>query len=598
MDLFSKKRNTDNIAKQPVDLKNVKPLEKTFSESFADHWHFQTYTANSYSRIDNLHDEFEKEIDNIKNITGVELDNPYHSAFGEFFIEDVAKGTWHQLTDNPFKRNKNKWWSKEQQAIREREKVSKFYEKANKLKEKFPELTFRDENTIHDDIKKQAVEYYNAVNNGREDNWIGAFLGSAAGAVVDPINATLSAVTGGSSGAAKATVGKTLAKTAAWEFVANAGIEAIIQPNVYEYKKELNLPYSKTEAALNVIAAGAGGAILGTAMKGAHLTGKQMLNKFRKAQKAGVEFDGDVKAAADLLEKQVEFDDWSKQTNPLGEDLEAKTIHEENLVNEMQRLKTELTDMDIGYENVLENYKGEADEVLAHITPEDMEDVWVNRGGFSGKNNVKGSGHGMVKFIFKHGEGSKDIAHALSKEDIVSFPKIIRKYKPLPETEYTGHRVWSVKNKEGKQIIYSDAVFVEDGQRHLVTIHELYEKNHKLKGKFSEERANVAGHEAVHTKDTAQEGSYPASESSVNTSAPKSRFQGGGDIYDNIISQEQVKVKDYQDLKIDDLEKNIDERTDWTPEEKTESKAMLDSLRQQDNWDNEILDCIVEFTKK
>ena len=102
MDLFSLKRKTDNIAKRPVDLENVKPLEKSFIESFKDQWHYQTYTANSYSRTDNLHDEFEKEIENIKNATGVELDNPYRSVLGEFFIEDVLKSMGHAIIDNPF----------------------------------------------------------------------------------------------------------------------------------------------------------------------------------------------------------------------------------------------------------------------------------------------------------------------------------------------------------------------------------------------------------------------------------------------------------------------------------------------------------------
>lgn len=599
MSLFSSKRNYDNENMKPVDVENAKPIEKSFTESFADQWHFQTYTANSYSRVDNLHDEFEKEIDNIKNVTGVELDNPYHTAFGEFFIEDVAKNAWHRFWDNPFKRYKNKWWSDEQYKKREQERVEKFYKKANKLKEQFPELSFRDENTIHDDIVKQAHEYYAALNDGREANGFGDFLGSAAGAVIDPINATLSAVTGGGSTAAKTTVGKALAKTAAYEFVANSGIEAVIQPSVYEYKQELNLPYSKTEALMNVAAVGAGGMILGTAMKGVHLTGKQMLAKFRKAEKAGIKFDGDVKAAADLLEKQVEFDDWSKATNIYGDDLEAKGIHEENLINEMQRLKTELTDMDIGYNRVLENLNGDANEVLAHITPQEMEDVWVNRGGFSRINDVEGSGYGMVKFIFKHGEGAEKAGmHAITKADVVNFPEIVRKYKPLPETEYTGHRIWSVKNADGKQIIYSDAVFSEDGQRHLVTIHELYKKDHKLYGKFSEEKINAAGKRTAHTKDTTQEGYYPTDESSAKASAPKSRFQDGGDVYDNIINQEQVKVKDYQDLKLDDLEADIDGRADWTPEEKAESKANLNSLREQESWDNEILDCIVEFTGK
>ena len=601
MDLFSQKRNFDNEAKKPVNVVNAQPIEKTFTESFLDQWHFQTYTANSYSRIDNLHDEYEKEIDKIKEVTGIELDNPYHTAFGEFFTEDVAKGVLHKIIENPFMSPEKKWSSKAQKQKREIERVAKFYQKANKLKEQYPALEIRNENEIRDDIKKKALAYYNTVNNGRDANGWGDFLGSAAGAVIDPINATLSFVTGGVGSTAKMTVSRALAKTAAYEFVENAGIEAVIQPSVYEYKKELGLPYSKTEAALNVVAAGIGGTVIGSTIKGVHLTGKQVLNKFRKAEKAGIKFDGDAKAAADMLEKQVEFDEWSKASNPYGDNLEDVMMHNSSIVAEMERLKKEQNEISIAYDKVKAEPTGDAFEVLAEIEPEDLEKIVINRGSYLdfNKNFKSKDGFGMVKIIFKHGEKSED-ALKLTKDDVLEIPRLVREWQPVESESNDFRKIWRVE-ENGKKYFFQAKKFIDvDDDNHAVTMYLEYDIE-KNKGKpLSKRKSSLdGGHISERSPDTnTQASNNLTSEGSVKTEIPESRFLDGVSATDNSISPEPVNVKDYNEIKLDDLQKKLDDRTDFSPEAKTERATELNALREQDVWDNEILECIVEFSKK
>lgn len=594
MTLFSNKRNYQTHFLPEVNKQKAQDFRKDFAESFLDEWHFQTYTGNSYSRTDNLHDEFEKDIEEIEKITGEKLKNPYNSAFKEFFVEDVGMGIVNQFTKNPFN-PKSSRFHPENVAKREQEKLNNYYKKANELKAKYPELKIRDIETIKADIAAQAMEYYNKVNDGRENNGWGSFLGSAAGSIIDPINLAVSLISGGG-GSAKDTVLKSLSKTALGEFVANAAAEIGIQTAAYKYKKELGVPTSVEEAALNVAAAGVGGAVLGVAGKGIHLTSKEVLSRYKKAVNKGIKFDGATKEAAERLEQQIEFDDWVDETNPFSSDIQGTEIHKQNVLNEMLRMTEEQDTLSKAYDSVLQTREGDAMEELAQITNVDMEKIWVNRGGFKSINEVKGSGFGMVKFIFRHGEKSND-AVKITKEDVVNFPDVIKNNKPRIEDQYGTNRIWSVKRSDGKQIIYADRVFVEDGKRHLVTINVLTNEKHPLYGKFSE-KYDDAGKPTVHTKDTAQEPFFRTDESSAEASAPKSRFQGGGVISDNIISTDDLKVKDFQDVSIENLENDLIQRTDLSPEDMDFNKQALQKMKDEEAWDNEILDCIVEFSKR
>lgn len=603
MGLFSQKRNYDTLFKREVNEENAVAYSKDFRESFADQWNYQTYTANSYSRVDNLHDEFAKEIEKIKEVTGVELDNPYHTAFGEFFIEDVAKGLYHQMVDNPFKGLDDRWSSKNQQKIREQERLMKFYKKAEDLRKKYPDLQFRSAAQIQDDIIKKAHEYYNKVNDGRDVNGWGDFLGAAGGAVIDPINATLSLATGGMGNTAKTTVGKALARTAVGEFIENAGIEALIQPSVYEYKQELGLPYSKAEAALNVAAAGVGGAALGTTIKGLHISAEEMLGKFKKATAKGVNFDGDTKEAAAILEKQVEFDKWSKSENPYGEDLSAKVMHESNIIAEMERMNTEQTELSLGYDRVLHEPTGDPFEVISELSPEDMEKIIINRGAWKDINEKAFSedGFGLVKFIFKHGEKSSD-SLKLSKQDIVDLPRIVREWSPVESESNEFKKVWRIEKDDGQRVFLYAKRFVDvDDRQHGTTMYLEYDveknKNKPLSKKKSSLDGGLKKERELDTNTQTSNNLFregPAAKAEI----PEPRFLDGALAATDNIDLESPKVKDFENISLDNIEKELSERADLSAEEKELSQKTLNSLRDEEKWDSEIVDCIVEFSKK
>ncbi|MBO6290320.1 MAG: hypothetical protein J6N45_08365 [Alphaproteobacteria bacterium] len=318
-DIFSKKRSYDYAPRQKIDVEKAQAYDKGFWESYRDSRDFQTYAGNSYSREDNLHDEYEKEIENIKNITGEKIKNPYNSVMEEFLVEDGLKALWHQFYDSPFQRLENRWNSPKQKQIRQDNRVDDFYKKVKKLQERFPDLKVRTTEEIQNDIKAHAHELQERINDGREHNMWGDFAGSAVGSLKDPINAFFTLVTGGAT-AAKGTVLKSLGKTAVGEFLVNSGIEAVIQPSVYSYKKELELDYTAKDAVKNVFAAGVGGMALGTAGKAIHLTGKQVLSKFKAAKAKGVKFNAETEHAADILGKQIEFDEWKNSVMP-GKDV-------------------------------------------------------------------------------------------------------------------------------------------------------------------------------------------------------------------------------------------------------------------------------------
>lgn len=585
MTLFSGKRAYDTTFKFEVNPAEAEDYDKDFRESFLDNWHFQTYTGNSYSRTDNLHDEFAKDIAKIEEQTGKKLKNPYLSSF-EAFAEDVKNYT------NPLymaKQSVKKIVNPDYEAQEEQARLDEYYSKVNELKKEYPELEARGIDVIKNDIKAKALELYRKVNDGRDSSWLGDFAGSAAGAMIDPINLAGTLISGGGN-AAKTGIIKALGKTAAAEFLTNSGIEAAIQPSVYNYKKELDLPYTKEEAAMNVLAAGVGGAVLGTAAKGLKLGSKEVLARYKKAVAKGVELSPEVKADALLLEKQIEFDDWIDETTPYGQSIEGANLHKQQILDEMKRLTQEKDALSRAYDEVKASPAGEPMEALAEIAPEDMEKVWVNRGGYAGKNDVSGSGFGLVKFIFKHGKDEIPV----EKADVVDFPRIVREYEPILTDKYGNNRTWSIKRADGTQIIYADRIFNEDGQRHLVTIHAVTKDQHKLKGIFSETKSRREAKPA-HTNGYSSEVLLRSPESSAEASAPKSRFHDGGGSMEDIISTETPKVKDFEALSFDEIEKGIDENINLKADEKALAKDEIAALRREESWDNEILDCIVEF---
>ena len=99
-DIFSKKRSYDYAPHQKIDAEKAQTYDKGFWESYRDSRDFQTYAGNSYSREDNLHDEYEKEIENIKNISAEFKEKNNHIPWGK--IMGFRNGIVHEYGETDY----------------------------------------------------------------------------------------------------------------------------------------------------------------------------------------------------------------------------------------------------------------------------------------------------------------------------------------------------------------------------------------------------------------------------------------------------------------------------------------------------------------
>lgn len=109
------------------------------------------------------------------------------------------------------------------------------------------------------------------------------------------------------------------------------------------------------------------------------------------------------------------------------------------------RIAGEVEDLRRAYDAVLRDPNGPALAPLVRLEPEDIEAVVVARGGWNGIGDaeVRGSGFGLVKFIWRHGERSdKAPQFQVTREDVLEFPRVIRDYAPI---DYKGNDTWRVE---------------------------------------------------------------------------------------------------------------------------------------------------------
>lgn len=163
---------------------------------------------------------------------------------------------------------------------------------------------------------------------------------------------------------------------------------------------------------------------------------------------------------------------------------------------EFMRLLDERRQLGEAYDNVRARPQGPIDDPLVRIQPADMERILVERGPASvkdGEVTIAGRGYGLVKFIFKHGEGSaKAPGRAIARDDVLAFPQVVRDYAPFehgaPGRE--GYRREWIVERNGRQIIYATTRF--DGEHHTVTMHVL-DKPRELSRRLEGESAGGAG---------------------------------------------------------------------------------------------------------
>lgn len=147
----------------------------------------------------------------------------------------------------------------------------------------------------------------------------------------------------------------------------------------------------------------------------------------------------------------------------------------EGLVREAaERVRGEVAALDRAYDQVRSAPVGPADDPLVRIRPEDIEETIVARGGWKGLGDVevKGSGWGLVKFIWRHGEESaKPAAERVTKADILAFPDIVRDQEARVAGPDGSQREWVVDRVDGGRVVYVDSPIAGREGRRLVTVY-------------------------------------------------------------------------------------------------------------------------------
>lgn len=110
--------------------------------------------------------------------------------------------------------------------------------------------------------------------------WLAAFAGGAVASLSDPLQ-VVGMMVGGGAGSARTAAGR-IVTTTLTEAAANAAVEAVTQPQVQAWRKQVGLPNGLNEAIQNVAFAGLFGGVVGGA-GGAAAEGLRVLSRLRDA---------------------------------------------------------------------------------------------------------------------------------------------------------------------------------------------------------------------------------------------------------------------------------------------------------------------------
>lgn len=326
---------------------------------------------------------------------------------------------------------------------------------------------------------------------------LGSFLGSAQGAMEDPLNA-VSMLFGAPAPtramiaqAARETLATRLTAigaTGAREGVIGAATEAAIQPQVQAFNRQSGVEYTASEAALNVGMAGAVGGGLGMAGHVLGLGGKALLDRWDGAKKAGhVVETGETIAARDVMEADSRMASANPYPGLEGEvaaeiasreavsavvegrplDVTAAISRERaDLMAALEQVRAEVLTM----RQDMSVQPGPADEIMATLTPDRLDEIVVARGRLirQGTELVipRNGGEGMTKIVVKHGD--------VPDRDILALPEILRGKNPAEQRPKTGaatEMVWRVGDAT-RQVSYVVKRFTAtDDKNHLLSVY-------------------------------------------------------------------------------------------------------------------------------
>lgn len=621
--MYAGDNDVKNFDVQPIHDSGYSFSKGKF-ESFTDAWDLQRFSGNAFSKQNNLHDEYEEYIEEIKTQTGKSLANPFRSAWGDFLVEDVLKGFAYDVAHIPGTSRDNAPYSEKSKASRNEKNLKEFYTELDKIRTENPKIPYKSFDDIQNNILKKAEDWRKYQSLGREENGFLSFAGTTAAAMTDPLNVTATLLTAPITAGTGGTLLSVIGRTALIEGGINMAVEAENQFDVYKYNKELGNDYTLGDAVTAVFGAGAGGAILSSAAVG----GKALLSKAVKKVKAlkskGHKLTPLENDALSFAEDRLALQDFLDETSPYPRGEISNIYHEVELEREMQRLlqAQESADLARGWDSIAENPFGDAHELLAKITPEDMEQVVFERGEWKKITGGKSqSGTGMVKMVWKHGNPDFDDI-PIMKADVVDFPRVVREFEPMVNDKYGNTLHWSVKRADGVQLVYAAHKEVGSDVRTMVTIHTIKpEQNSIWKDIYSPKKESLAKEaypKSASTKptdgmtslagDTTQKPYYQHNESLESSSARRPAFNERSQTVNEIITPEPGKVKSGDEVrypKTEDVERLLADSDNLIPLaeidgrlEVRSAREILEEIKKEDSWIDEINSCIVEFGSK
>ncbi|HVJ23915.1 MAG TPA: hypothetical protein VM756_08265 [Burkholderiales bacterium] len=194
--------------------------------------------------------------------------------------------------------------------------IAEAYRHVRDFEKRFPDLVLDDEG-----LTAQTREQY-AKLRARDQDVIergagsAALVGTAGGAFTDPM-VLMTAPLGIESAGAKTVLGQ-IGRTAAAEGGIAMLTEIPIQAQVADFKASIASPWSSADSSMNILAAGAGGAVLGGALAGGVIGYKKALAKYREAKLAGaVRATPEMDAAEESLEAAIR----EQEANPLRQEV-------------------------------------------------------------------------------------------------------------------------------------------------------------------------------------------------------------------------------------------------------------------------------------
>lgn len=291
-------------------LENLKASSKLFD-----------ITGLSSSRKNEMKSAWQPIVDNINKKTNAGLKNPYET---EVNLDALNP----RLANKPYTQE---IWGYSDISQKENEIIN--FAKNNK--DLFPEYEDLSLKNIYKKIsekQKQAeLEQADVAERQTVMGAIGEFTGYAWSAIKDPVNLTVTAAdiaVGGGKFKVGTSVANNILRLAFRDAVINAGSEAVIQTEVADWYKDLELPYDLNTFLTNVAAAGAGGFVLRGAFESAaplyQLTKKQLETGLEAVNKAkskitGEPYEPDVNIKA--LSDASEIDEFVSSQNILLDDV-------------------------------------------------------------------------------------------------------------------------------------------------------------------------------------------------------------------------------------------------------------------------------------